>query len=485
MRLSIVVGMEQPRPVIATPATPFWKTLMRSDSLVIYPFLHSLQGMILLDLGSQDLAGNYQQPHLLGDSLYVHITGTGILYAADARLSRDSLVFRRLDGTFLRGYNISAYGFVHRGRIHNMGGYGFWRWNGQLRDFNPRMQEWEIVPLDCEVPVASYSPESFVWHDKRAEGIYILRSIVGNEAVKGAPIGLDPTVRVLDLATGDWAVLGRATSYLLEGLDERRLIAESDTGLLVAHHNRIEYWLFRENRILRLADQGPLAELTTRMQATMAWMRRGWIFYGNPSKGTIDSLRIHTGMFRDTGARIYATSAPIHPRGLLLMGGMLCCLFGIGWVVGLQGAQRRAGLAHGSPDCVDGEGAEQAGPPLPDTRNVGSGQGHPPAPPVFDAVEASLLRLLLRNASEGRRTTTQEINRVLGVGNKSQDMQKRKRSDVIRAINRKYRLVMPAFTADLIGKERSGLDARLSEYTLHPEACTRVSALLDASAGAA
>ena len=90
-------------------------------------------------------------------------------------------------------------------------------------------------------------------------------------------------------------------------------------------------------------------------------------------------------------------------------------------------------------------------------------------PDLFDAVEWSLICLLGQHGLEpGRTTSTQEVNRILGVANKTLDMQKRKRSDVIRAINRKYQLVFPDRTGELIIKERSEQDGRQSEYRINP-----------------
>ena len=64
------------------------------------------------------------------------------------------------------------------------------------------------------------------------------------------------------------------------------------------------------------------------------------------------------------------------------------------------------------------------------------------------------------------RTATDEVNRVLGMASKSGDMQKRKRSDVIRSINAKYRILMPEKDLDLIERVKSDLDARLYEYCI-------------------
>jgi hypothetical protein len=64
----------------------------------------------------------------------------------------------------------------------------------------------------------------------------------------------------------------------------------------------------------------------------------------------------------------------------------------------------------------------------------------------------------------GKRTNVQEVNRILGVANKTLDMQKRKRSDVIRSVNRKFRLVHPDRSEELILKAKSEMDGRLTDY---------------------
>jgi len=88
-----------------------------------------------------------------------------------------------------------------------------------------------------------------------------------------------------------------------------------------------------------------------------------------------------------------------------------------------------------------------------------------PVKEVFEEVEKALLKLLIDNITlKQSRTATEEVNRVLGVANKSGDMQKRKRSDVMRSINAKYRVLMPDKDIQLIDRVKSDLDARLYEY---------------------
>ena len=46
-------------------------------------------------------------------------------------------------------------------------------------------------------------------------------------------------------------------------------------------------------------------------------------------------------------------------------------------------------------------------------------------------------------------------------------MQKRKRSDIIKSINSKYQLLNPDKEIELIDRAKSGVDARLYEYSLN------------------
>lgn len=473
------LAQEGPRAVVSVAYTPLIKTILRFDSIQIVQTPLSRLSRQLFDLSKDGYTDHHQHLLRVGDGLSLFLSGTGKLYESDALPQGDSLRFRRIDSTRLECYNLCAYVFPHRGRIHNLGGYGFWHWNGQLRAFNRRMREWEIVPLNREVPVAMGSPECFAWHDMRRERIYMLRAIMGNEAVKGEIIRLDEEARLLDLATGEWSPLGVHTDHIRKRLDESNLLAASDTGLVMVFHNSVEYWLPAENRILTLSDFSPLAEITTRVAGKVTWMRNGWLYTGNPGIGTVDSLVLHTGMFRDSGERIYRSRSIVSWQYLAVVLSAAGMVFLLG---GLVSRATGSWLPRRDGEIV-GEGVDT--PPLVGESADGlHGTDEPPATPlrsaVFDEVERALLGLLIRNATEGgRRTTSQEINRVLGVGSKSLDMQKRKRSDVIRAINRKYLLVRPDGAREPIVKERGDLDARLTEYSLHPDELQAVATLLD------
>ena len=80
-----------------------------------------------------------------GKDIYIFINGSGRLYKAIFGVN--GLKFIRLDSTINFGYNIGSFGFSYNNRIYSLGGYGYWRMNGQLRVFNEKAKQWDIVKL--------------------------------------------------------------------------------------------------------------------------------------------------------------------------------------------------------------------------------------------------------------------------------------------------------------------------------------------------
>ena len=90
--------------------------------------------------------------------LYIFISATGMLYKSADPINNDSLRFQRIDKTEHFGYNINCKAFVFKDKFYNLGGYGFWRWNGQLRVFDEKTADWKIERLNREIPVALDPP---------------------------------------------------------------------------------------------------------------------------------------------------------------------------------------------------------------------------------------------------------------------------------------------------------------------------------------
>lgn len=413
------------------------------------------------------------------DGLYAHIGATGIIYRISETAGGDSVMFRRMDRTTHFGYNINAFGFTLGGRIYNLGGYGYWRWNGQLREYNDRMKEWHIIPLSRELCVVNSGSNSFVWLDSVDNRVFVLRTMLGNEAVQNDPLRWGDTAYTLNMKDQSWVPLGLSPRIDVSN-DVELVLASLDSGLLLHARGGIEYWNFLSNKIRLILNDSIRAELLTQEGNQYMWYENGQLLIGDAHTGALDSMRMGPDDFFDSGRTVYI---PFR-RSIGNMGAWIGVLV-VGASVFMWHRRKRRGspVISGSVSDQKVESAERNAEAWSDEDATSVEEIISTAPPLnqdlFDAVEWSLLKLLHQHSLEpGRTTSTQEVNRILGVANKTLDMQKRKRSDVLRSINRKYQLVFPERTGELILKERSEQDGRQSEYRINPTEITLVSDFL-------
>lgn len=403
------------------------------------------------------------------DGLYAHIGATGIVYRISETAGGDSVMFRRMDRTTHFGYNINAFGFTLDSRIYNLGGYGYWRWNGQLREYNDRMKEWHIIPLSRELPVVQGGSNSFVWLDSSERKVFMSRTMLGNEAVKNDPLKWGDTAYILQLKDMNWVPLGLSPRIEVSN-DIELVLASLDSGLLLHTRGGIEYWNYLSNKVRLILNDSIRAELLTQPDNQYMWHEYGYLMIGNAQTGALDSMKIGSDDFFDSGRTVYipfrrSVGSMTAWIGLLVLGASVFMWY----------KRKRLGKPVITNKVSDPEvvraGESSAAAEDTDKPSVEEIISTAPAldQDLFDAVEWSLLKLLYQHSQEpGRTTSTQEVNRILGVANKTLDMQKRKRSDVLRSINRKFQLVFPERPGELILKERSEQDGRQSEYRINP-----------------
>ena len=82
--------------------------------------------------------------------------------------------------------------------------------------------------------------------------------------------------------------------------------------------------------------------------------------------------------------------------------------------------------------------------------------------------ELIFLKYLYDNSMDERMTTIEEINKKLGTSNKTVEIQKKMRSDMINGINLKLAPFSKS-SKPVIHKLRSEFDKRSFEYYIHPE----------------
>ena len=82
---------------------------------------------------------------------------------------------------------------------------------------------------------------------------------------------------------------------------------------------------------------------------------------------------------------------------------------------------------------------------------------------AFIGTEISLIKLLLETTLKGKVVEIHQINHILGIKDKNLGLQKKVRSDIMKAINDKYEFITQS-TTTLIGSSRKLDDKRFYEY---------------------
>lgn len=384
--------------------------------------------------------------------LYIFISATGMLYKSADPINNDSLRFQRIDKTEHFGYNINCKAFAFRDKFYNLGGYGFWRWNGQLRVFDEKTADWKIERLNREIPVALDPPGQLLWKSPNGNQLISLGYIVGRQTEKVPEnervITVD-TVISLNLEKADWKVLGKLNPRLaVFSTNEHAVISVLDSGVLVNQREHIQYLNLLSNKIYTLSDKAVWNFFSSPRLHNIGWYKSGYYYYTVSGKWEVDSIKVSPQHFTLTGEHVYET-ANINVASKSLIAGSVIAFMSLAafWLY-----RKRKPVVVPKEQSISAPVSTLVRSPYP-------------VKEVFEEIEKALLKLLVENITlKNSRTATEEVNRVLGVASKSGDMQKRKRSDVIRSINSKYRMLMPDNDVQLIDRVKSDLDARLYEY---------------------
>lgn len=404
---------------------------------------------------------SYEQELLLmNHRLYIFLNASGIVYESQENAqNQDSLYFKRIDNTEHTGYNIDCVPFIYENNLYNIGGYGFWRCNGQLRIFDHKMKEWNLIPLNQEIPVSKYVNQPLIWQNIPNNEIMILAYMEGNEAVitnNQSPTHRADSVMSLNLKTKSWQLKGALNQELAKTLYDTKFLANLDSGLLVDNVGKIQYWNLVSNKVYKLKNASTNQLLMVAHFITnLTWKEGNKLIIGNlANQSIIDSVVVNQKDFELTEQLIFVPPTPIKAY---LIAFFITTIIVVILVFRIRISKSKS-IKSSTLNSV---------PLIQSSSELNSSY---PKPQLFSITETDLLRLIIKNAKEHQRVTNvDEINRVLGVGNKSLDMQKRKRSDVIKNINERYALATNREAVVLINRMKSEIDGRLYEFYIPEE----------------
>ena len=370
-------------------------------------------------------------------NLYVNIQQTGFVYQLFSQ--NDSLLeFRRIDRTINLNYNIGCYNFLYEDQLYSYGGYGFWKTNGHLRQFNVLDKQWDIIPLNKEIFSNAYR-----WHSNKEGKLFVPFQDFENAGLKSIPedqLETKTESYYLDLKQRAWVKLGRLDPSIkkifLEDPNPSGFISVQNGSMHIIN-DEIYYFDFIENKIYKSIKPEYNQFFIRRIGLDNTFEYEGNIYFYYPSTGKIEIVPFIISNFellkfpiwrRDDGSDKYVAFILL----FILIVFFITRFF-------KQKIQQRIVLSQ--LKHLKAKSVSQA----------------------FVGTEISLIDMLLQASLANEKIEIHQINHVLGIKDKNVGLQKKVRSDVINGINDKYQIITNG-PNPLIVSVRKEDDKRFLEY---------------------
>ncbi|MBZ5857549.1 hypothetical protein [Flavihumibacter profundi] len=374
------------------------------------------------------------------------VNGTGRVYALDSLSGEYN--WRRLDSTYFSGYNIDCLTFYADSTVWSFGGYGLWNNNGNLRYYAKNKFEWEIKPLNLEIPHI-FDNSDLYWLDTANARLYMLGTRFVNDGLKDNSIQekeIGHKTWCLDIRNGNWEALGESPDTAL------RVVAYSPWGMLAFRNGIPTIADFAHNRYLAAnatGDKKFSAYSSSTKHKNLAFFVDSTLYFGDFDQ-YIDSMTISRADFTDSGVAIYTPFLSGNSRTLWFLAVLPLMAAGV-----LVYYKRKKPVVAMAAEIVEQD-------PLA----------------LLDERDRSLLQSIYHATRNNRTSDIDTINSILGVSNKSSEIQKRQRSDALNAINHKIAKVLQT-NAEVIIRTRSEQDGRTYYYTVNPDLLEPLGSLLN------
>lgn len=399
----------------------------------------------LLPIAQNPFKKNTQLMVICNGNAYIVIDGTGLIYQLNGDLQDNSIEFQRVDSTFYAGNNFNSYVFGYKNQVYSIGGYGFWKSNGQLRFFSHSTHDWNIEPLNKELTITKHEIYPNVWFDEYNQQLnslgYSSLNQATSESGKNINYKFDSLYR-LDLPSKTWHTIGVLSEDFRNTIPEYIPIINTPRGLLVSNNSKIDFeiWNIQDNSIYKLSKEAQKNFPISELDEYIFWHKENYIYTYNRISRQADSILLLDKDLIKTNKKIYTTSN-LNSIFVICLGTLLLIPIILG---GFKKFRKRKSTS------------------VPAATLKGSTESNG----IFSEIEKLLISLLIKNFKNGRLTSIDEVNYVLGISSKSVNMQKRTRSDVINSINTKFQIYLKTDTI-LIQRKNSEFDQRVKEFYIN------------------
>jgi len=401
-------------------------------------------------------------------ALFLSVDGTGRIYEIEQK--GDGLIFTRQDSTYFTGYNFGNLLFNINDSIYSFGGEGFWYTNGDLRVYDDSItHEWHALKLNKIIPgLFSLIDPEFQFHfldsshqkliitGNNFEQSHILKTQLIDSSNKNS-------LFELDLKTNNWTQLGTKNFGPISefALTSYGILSHD---LVIDILNNKKYSL-----VTNLERSSMFGRSSLKNIVSIAFCIDSTVYFGN-NKDLFDSLIINLSSLKDTGEPAYfpkkqdAILSRVEILTYSLIATSTLSLFLI--LFNLQNRRSNTKKSELSEKKYSENQPSLAS--AKDTAQIDYNTIYRSGKLVdlMNEQEISFLKYLYEHTNDQRLTTIEEINKKLGTYNKSIEIQKKMRSDMINGINDKLS-VFSKSPNPIIDKQRSDFDKRSFEYFIN------------------
>lgn len=381
------------------------------------------------------------------DRFFIRVEGTGRIYEVTGKRS-DSLTICRIDSTIFFGYNGGAMGFAYNDTLYSFGGNGYWRVNGQLRFFSEKNREWEIHPVNEEVPAVN---DCYFIDEKRNKLFYL--QVPYEDPVTAKRINVH-NVYQLDIPNKKNTLLGKlhpelmkhypyTTEYLtvkIHSLNMQLLAIGGDKIYLLDFINNEVYFLSNS------AIQKTVYGNSTGAYQDILFENNGLLYFSRSNDPThqLDSIPISLKDFKKVGYRIYTPVSKLGNIYYLIIPGVVVLV-----LIAVIYSRRKS--KEGKRIKIEQQFA------MSDASDA-----------IFKPMELELIQKIYAVSQLGKSYSVEDVNTALGLGKKSLEIQKKVRTDTLNRINHRYKMQFET-QDDLIERVRSEEDRRYYRYFIREE----------------
>lgn len=387
------------------------------------------------------------------NGLFCLIQATGQVYKLE-KSKNDSIYVKRIDSTHFYGYNNSAIIFSNNDTIFSFGGNGFWNFNGQLRYYDVKQNEWNIIEIEKEI----HGSKTLFYVDEENDALYFISNKYRDPAT-GATVEGNEVVK-LDLKTKKLNALGKVnqkisslfvnpnafitcTTTPIKSLDAVLFCFDLNNNFLVN---------FKENTIRNLQSK-KISDLfygNSNMIRPRTFFEENSTLYYTKSNDTTFSIlteKIDINDFDTVSENLY-TSETIRIESkwtfFLIIFFSILLLLGLGYFFYKNNFSRE--------------------------KNNNEQKNE-----LFSPLEIDLIKSLINKSNKGDKLgcSADEINAILGLKKKSIEIQKKTRTDTISRINQKFKNKYGT-EEELIIRLRTEEDRRFYRYIIKETNGSRV-----------